>query len=717
MSAVAIPAPSAVPAPDVLSAEQVLACFRGKLPAQGQSPLYVIGLAFVAIGMILLPLVYLALIALVAWAVVLHLQNDTGMLAGHGRVGLLTLVAYLTPAVVGGVLVLFMVKPLFAKRAKRSVPFPLVEGDQPALFAFIRRICALTGAPAPRVVEVDCQVNASASFRHGFWSIFLPGDLRLTIGLPLAAGMTLRQMGGVLAHEFGHFSQGLGMRLTYLVRSINAWFARVVYERDEWDERLLEWSKAGDWRIMIIFKIARGAVWLTRRILWALMMIGHGISSFMLRQMEFDADTYEARFAGSEVFAETSRRLRELSVGGQAAMHGLEEGFRTRRVPDDFPAFLVGRVEEVPMDVMEKVHGGAADEKTGWFDSHPCDRDRIAAAARLAQGGVFDSEAPASAVFCDFDGLCRAATAHHYAQVLELPMNEVNLVRTAASVAEAKQMSEARNELRETLGDAVMAYLMPVGMHEPVPWGSGDAAALALARGEIAAQRDAAALALKAYAELDDKADGIDLAEALTAANFTYKPETFGLNSATAAAMAAGRAKLSGEKAPHAETVRKFQAAVERALAHGLALRAEENRTRVEGLLRVLGVVTGAAPNVFRAWSLARAMHMLAQNIGGHPDPVTVQRHMEQLASQIEVLLAPQRERFQATEYPYDHARGQVSLWDCLFPTPPSPDSNEMSRAFESAREFMDHLGPLYVRVLGDLCHAAEFRGGEAARD
>ena len=34
--------------------------------------------------------------------------------------------------------------------------------------------------------------------------------------------------------------------------------------------------------------------------LWVLMWIGHGVSSFMLRQMEFDADRYEARVAGSE---------------------------------------------------------------------------------------------------------------------------------------------------------------------------------------------------------------------------------------------------------------------------------------------------------------------------------------------------------------------------------------------------------------------------------
>ena len=42
------------------------------------------------------------------------------------------------------------------------------------------------------------------------------------------------------------------------------------------------------------------------------MVIGHGVSSFALRQMEFDADRYEARVAGSDVFVKTSERL-ELS--------------------------------------------------------------------------------------------------------------------------------------------------------------------------------------------------------------------------------------------------------------------------------------------------------------------------------------------------------------------------------------------------------------------
>lgn len=51
----------------------------------------------------------------------------------------------------------------------------------------------------------------------------------------LYLGLTARQLAGVIAHEFGHFTQGTAMRLTYLVGQVNLWFARVVYQRDAWD--------------------------------------------------------------------------------------------------------------------------------------------------------------------------------------------------------------------------------------------------------------------------------------------------------------------------------------------------------------------------------------------------------------------------------------------------------------------------------------------------
>jgi len=60
------------------------------------------------------------------------------------------------------------------------------------------------------------------------------------------AGLNLREFAGVLAHEFA-FHPGFGMRLSYVIRGINAWFARVIYQRDEWDLWLAELADTQEW--------------------------------------------------------------------------------------------------------------------------------------------------------------------------------------------------------------------------------------------------------------------------------------------------------------------------------------------------------------------------------------------------------------------------------------------------------------------------------------
>ena len=150
----------------------------------------------------------------------------------------MALVVYVAPLVVGAIVIVFMFKPLFAPPAEEGRRRSITSQSDPLLFEFVQRICALVGAPIPRRIDIDCNINASAGFRRGWLSLLSGRDLVLTIGMPLAAGLTLQQLAGVLAHEFGHFSQRAGMRLTYIIRSINFWFVRVVYQRDAWDEWL-----------------------------------------------------------------------------------------------------------------------------------------------------------------------------------------------------------------------------------------------------------------------------------------------------------------------------------------------------------------------------------------------------------------------------------------------------------------------------------------------
>lgn len=410
----------------------------GPVPRAKLSPLYRISTLLAALGMVLLPVIYLGIIWAAGswlWEYAQAGPAPSGKKGGSSRGNF---AIYIVPLIVGAVVLLFMIKPLFSRRPKRVEPKQLRAQDEPELFAFIHEICDSVGAPRPKRVMVDLEVNASASLTHGLWSLFTR-NLTLTIGLPLAGGLSARELGGVLAHEFGHFAQGTGMATTYAVRSVSFWFARVVYERDRWDELLEAWAKNSDWRIMIVLQCARLMVWLTRRVLWVLMVIGQFISSILMRQMEYDADHYEIQLSGSEAFIATARRLRVLGLGAHIAMERMEQSYSAKRLVDDLPGYMLHETDALPPETLTALADASAATTTGWLDTHPSDAQRIAAAERAAAPGILSTAAEGTALFRNFPALCREITLRHYRDVLEIVLSTVQIVPLEEVTAESER--------------------------------------------------------------------------------------------------------------------------------------------------------------------------------------------------------------------------------------------------------------------------------------
>ena len=82
----------------------VMGGFRGAIAPVSPTGLYQLGILLTASFMVLLPLAYLAIIALAALGVYWHLAFNHVMLTGaRGRGALVVLALYLTPAIVGGI--------------------------------------------------------------------------------------------------------------------------------------------------------------------------------------------------------------------------------------------------------------------------------------------------------------------------------------------------------------------------------------------------------------------------------------------------------------------------------------------------------------------------------------------------------------------------------------------------------------------------------------
>src|SRR5215469_9721197 len=104
--------------------------FQGPISPPNTSFFYQVGLVLVAGTMLLLPLVYLAMIGLIAYVTFLHAVHDAAPIlglgaSGSGHVMIFSLLIYIAPIIAGAIVVFFMLKPLLAKQPRRAQPLAL----------------------------------------------------------------------------------------------------------------------------------------------------------------------------------------------------------------------------------------------------------------------------------------------------------------------------------------------------------------------------------------------------------------------------------------------------------------------------------------------------------------------------------------------------------------------------------------------------------------
>jgi Zn-dependent protease with chaperone function len=700
---------------------------------------YRLGLLLVANTMLLLPVIYLGIIVLVGrgvWWYSTHaavMFDDRTMEHAGGRVIVFILVVYLAPIIAGAILVLFMIKPLFARRVRTHFPLSLSRADEPALYEFVDRLCRLVGAPPPLRIDVNTAVNAAAGFREGIGGA-LRKDLVLVIGLPLVADMELRELAGILAHEFGHFAQGTAMRLSFVVRTMNAWFARLVYERDEWDQWIAANSRSGHWMVMLVLGLARLCIWLSRRVLWALMWIGHAVSCLMLRQMEFDADRYETRVAGSETFARSCEKLGLLNVASQAAMNELQMAWRERRLCDDLSWLIRSREKEMPDELRAAVIKAATGGKTGWFDTHPAPAERIASAKAENAEGVFDVDAPATMLFKDFRELSRRATVAFYHQALGGVVQREHLVPTESLDEDRGKKRQQFESLRRYFQDLLhpIRPLFPErSAHLPK---NPDATAELLLelRTKLMDAAEDARKAAKEFNESDERLMAVSRARALKSAGQSVPAKDYGFNKADeteirAVYTASTRRRLEASTVLDSvlgDAASRLSIALTIEAAQRAKARPAQQPVREEDVYGEYDLaeppLTGSGDKLLDAMTALRSASQAVESLRQHLAVLAallskLKREGNADSLVMDVLSASRRTVddltrvhvfLRSTPYPYEHHDKDVSL--ARYAIPAVPEHRAVGNVYEAADATPDAVYALYMRIMADLATRAE---------
>ncbi|MFT3796718.1 M48 family metalloprotease [Flavobacterium sp.] len=373
------------------------------------------------LAIVLFILVYLSLLLLAF-----------GMLAACGyfafkiiaiKPSFITLILGVGLFAVGVFIVVFMLKFLFKKnRADYSNLTEIDTEQEPELHQMITDLVEQTQTKFPKRVYVSPEVNASVFYESSFWSMFLPVRKNLHIGLGLVNTTTVSELKGILAHEFGHFSQRL-MKVGSYVYNVNKVIHDILYDNAEYEQSMYQWANHSGY-FALFTQIAVGfnkGVQGILRMMYNFVNVKHLALS---RQMEFHADAIATHIVGSEPMIRSMRRMNLASESYDQVIafynNNFSEAYTTHNIfPQQTAALhfiasnnkipLVDGLPEVTPDFSERFNKSKLVFGNQW-NSHPSEDERIAAYQQLNVSTQNPDNRPANVLFRNLEALQKRVT-------------------------------------------------------------------------------------------------------------------------------------------------------------------------------------------------------------------------------------------------------------------------------------------------------------------
>jgi hypothetical protein len=445
------------------------------------------------------------------------------------------------------------------------------------------------------------------------------------------------------------------------------------------------------------------------------MQVGNVIGSHLLRQMEFDADRYEIRLAGSEAFIQTSKQMQYLNASMQAAFNDLNEFYREGRLGDDLPQLIISRAAEIPPALVKAIDNHMATTSTGWLDTHPADKDRVAQAWQESAPGVFTVELPATNLLSDFTAQSKATTWEFYREIFGNKLDSNKLRPISEVVAKREHHQAARGALdRFFVGGWNIAEPV-LASHDASRPPTNPQAALKTLK-QTRQQMEAIAEATLPYFEKLSDA----LGEAIAAKQLlicvragmkvTYNKKRLSMRDESQ--IKKQREDAERQVRVARQNIAPYQKLATERLALGLQLfhiaqvaqripqhsqLAKKLRARFECFL----IVGDQLQSFVEIVEKSASYNMLVQELMANNQNEEVFRAVQGLTRELHTLVHRMRSAFQNFKYPYDHATKELSLSNFLIPEVPMKD--DIGSVYQAANQLVESVPALYERLLGDM--------------
>jgi len=357
------------------------------------------------------------------------------------------------------------------------------------------------------------------------------------------------------------------------------------------------------------------------------------------------------------------RHFQLLNAAWQNTIAQQTEAFATNRLVNDLPRLSAVAAKRLATKADQGNLAVLPTAKTGWFDTHPSDHDRIQASKALGAVGMLQGDGDATELFQDFRATAQALTKHYYEEECGINLKDVTLHSLEEMSAETLAAAEEDELVEKWFGSLLNTHTLAFVRLER------SQAASACSPIAPAAALAAAGPLVQALFKADGEAVDAGNALHLLNAGFVVNPRDFGLKKGTREEAEAAQRQADSQVA-QARTKLAEPLSVTSALFGDAVRAAQANDVTAGEQMTLLADLISRFPNIAdllpRLHTQISALELLLLNAQNAPNLPLWSEVAEKLATSINADTAAILSAFSGCEYPFRHARGKVLLSDFL---------------------------------------------------
>jgi Zn-dependent protease with chaperone function len=177
----------------------------------------------------------------------------------------------------------------------------------------VEQVAKDVGTRPPARIFLTVEVNAYASFHRGLPGM-LAGDSKLTVGVPLLAGLQAEELRAIVAHELAHFQDVGAMRICAIAFEIEGGLTRMI---SYGSRRIRTWHKEKQ-QITVFSVVGLAFTTLSEEVANALVAPLRGpcrrLRERLLTAMEFRSDAIAAQVVSAEAVVGALENVGQLAA-------------------------------------------------------------------------------------------------------------------------------------------------------------------------------------------------------------------------------------------------------------------------------------------------------------------------------------------------------------------------------------------------------------------